>query len=168
MCAIVLQINLCLIHTTLGMHFAVTCQWMFLWEFLAFHYAVILPHGVLFQFLHQRRISSCQLAPRNISESHIDVLYHDVANSSIGQSYKLSKLGHYDHSGKNFESREHSYSDGIEIKHLSLTSDDYVEERLPAYTLDYQTYDNICYIHKTKFNNEVSKQLFVYVNCSRY
>lgn len=80
---------------------------------------------------------------------------HDVA-SSIQKSYKPLKFGYLDHARENLESKEHSYNDGIEIKHLGLTSDDYIEERLLSYSLDYPTYNNISSIDLTKLNNDVS------------
>lgn len=66
------------------------------------------------------------------------------------------KISYLDHAQETFVSREHSYNDGIEIKHLGLTCDDYIEERVPAYSLDNSAYNNISSIDLTKLNNYVS------------
>ncbi|XP_028029682.1 uncharacterized protein C6orf136 [Bombyx mandarina] len=70
-------------------------------------------------FLHQRRISSCQTASKCVLEKNVDSIYFSDTIGNI-DSPELSKK---------FENRY--INDGIEMKTLGITCDDYIEQKLP-------------------------------------
>lgn len=110
----------------------------------------------IFQFLHRRRISSCQLAPKCSTDSNIDYVYgHDEA--------VISRLTHQESTSiydKTKSSDESSYyGEDVEVKALGLTSDDYIERRMPPYTFDVP-YTNISDIDLTKYSNVSINQVF--------
>ncbi|XP_030035936.2 uncharacterized protein LOC115451701 isoform X1 [Manduca sexta] len=95
-------------------------------------------------FLHQRRISSCQLAPRYTSENNKDDVY--IPEMLVRQS----KQNYLDNIDFTTDTR---YYERIETHTLGLTSDDYIEQRLPQYTFGVPC-TNISDIDLTKYNNE--------------
>lgn len=118
-----------------------------------------------FQFLNRRRISSCRPAPKCTTESNIDDVYlHELAISNqlcqFTPQTKCSLIENLD-SIKDFNDR----SDGIGVRSLHLTSDDYVEQRMPQYTFNDISYTNIRDIDLSKYNNEVISRLNVYLFC---
>lgn len=91
----------------------------------------------IFQFLHRRRISSCQPAPRCMAESSIDDVYmHEVAlaNQYRVPSARDSKRGIIDNidagtdTNDNIDNYCNLISERLEIKSLCITSDDYIED----------------------------------------
>ncbi|XP_072935321.1 uncharacterized protein [Epargyreus clarus] len=88
-------------------------------------------------FLHRRRISSCQPVPRCVVENNIDDIYmHEVtlANQYRVPSARDSKRSIIDNidAGTDTNDNVDNYcnlnSEGIEIKSLGITSDDYIED----------------------------------------
>lgn len=107
------------------------------------------------EFLNQRRISSCQIAPKALSETNIDDIYlHEAlalaTDSRSRQSQKLASLSYFDDT---HDIKQKYYNDGLGIKHLGVTSDDYIEQRLPPYSFDIPN-TNISDIDLTKLNND--------------
>ncbi|KAG6462493.1 hypothetical protein O3G_MSEX013298 [Manduca sexta] len=96
-------------------------------------------------FLHQRRISSCQLAPRYTSENNKDDVY--IPEMLVRQS----KQNYLDNIDFTTDTRDY---ERIETHTLGLTSDDYIEQRLPQYTFGVPC-TNISDIDLTKYNNEM-------------
>lgn len=103
------------------------------------------------EFLHRRRISSCQLAPKCSTDSNIDYAYgHDEA--------VISRLTHQESTSiydktKSLDESSY-YGEDVEVKALGLTSDDYIERRMPPYTFDVP-YTNISDIDLTKYSNDI-------------
>ncbi|XP_075989538.1 uncharacterized protein LOC142985319 [Anticarsia gemmatalis] len=103
------------------------------------------------EFLNHRRISSCQLAPRCASESNIDDIHiHDTIQNHL-QYNKNNLYSNETHRRTNNDSHD-DY--GMELKSLRLTSDDYIERRMPPYSFDVP-YSNIGDIDLTKYSNDL-------------
>lgn len=114
----------------------------------------------MFQFLNQRRISSCQLAPRCATESSIDDTYINETINNLDQQLKVNTNITTDIS--DYKST-YGINYGIDGRAVRLTSDDYIEERLPPSTFD-MLYTNINDINLTNFNNDVSIQFDLFID----
>ncbi|XP_049886004.1 uncharacterized protein LOC126380556 [Pectinophora gossypiella] len=107
-------------------------------------------------FLNRRRISSCQPAPKCTTESSIDDIYlHEfaVSNSLQSQEPKRRPIESLDGLRTDSDNYRNYNGDGIGIRTLGLTSDDYIEPRTPPYAFSDITSNSIN-IDLTKFNNE--------------
>ncbi|CAH0600839.1 unnamed protein product [Chrysodeixis includens] len=105
-----------------------------------------------FEFLIHRRISSCQVAPRCPTESNIDDIevQEEAVTSRLSHDAKTTYMGtqRIDNDHRDY------YGNDVELKKLALTSDDYIESRMPPYTFDVP-YTNISDIDLTKYSNEI-------------
>nr|XP_049698792.1 uncharacterized protein LOC110374652 [Helicoverpa armigera] len=107
------------------------------------------------EFLNRRRISSCQLAPKCTTESNIDDVYihEEAVNGRLsGQS---NKSNYYVTNCRTVSNdNRYPYTDDVRVKTLGLTSDDYIERRMPPYAFDVP-YTSISDIDLTKYSNDI-------------
>ncbi|CAB3221577.1 unnamed protein product [Arctia plantaginis] len=105
------------------------------------------------EFLSRRRISSCQLATKCATESNIDDIYiHDTVQTYYQQFNKNDSLDN-DINCRIYTNESHDEY-GMELKALGLTSDDYIERRMPPYSFDIP-HTNISDIDLTKYSNDI-------------
>ncbi|XP_013185347.2 uncharacterized protein LOC106130942 [Amyelois transitella] len=101
-------------------------------------------------FLSQRRISSCQLLPKTSVDTNIDDIYlHEILNSPQAHEYqpKFHNVNHYD-------SDDNRLPGEIEMKALRLTSDDYIERRVPDHNFNDISFSNL--IDLAKYNEDLT------------
>lgn len=96
--------------------------------------------------LSQRRISSCQLLPKSSVDGNIDDIYlHEIAVKS-----NLEDVGNHSDSVISRLGGE------IELKALRLTSDDYIEPRVPQHRYDDISYTSFNNIDFAKYNEDLA------------
>ncbi|KAJ8734330.1 hypothetical protein PYW07_014881 [Mythimna separata] len=108
------------------------------------------------QFLEEflnRRISSCQPAPKCTTESNVDDIYIHEEAVNAHLSHQKPNFNYYKPTCKT-DSNENDYGDDVELKTLRLTSDDYIERRMPPFAFDVP-YSNISDIDLTKYSNDI-------------
>ncbi|XP_061717985.1 uncharacterized protein LOC133525660 [Cydia pomonella] len=102
-------------------------------------------------FLNRRRISSCPAPSRCAVDSNIDNLYlHELTTATSLRGYREERPD------RDVYNRFSCYKDGIAVRSLGLTSDDYVENTLPFDFND--THDSIRNIDLSKFEDIESLQ----------
>lgn len=121
-------------------------------------------HNITFipQFLN-RRISSCQLAPKCTTESNIDDIYihEEAVNGRLSQ--QKADFTYYKPTSRT-NRNDNDYGDDVKLKTLRITSDDYIERQMPPFAFDVP-YTNISDIDLTKFSSNVSMDFLVFSMC---
>ncbi|KAI5631897.1 hypothetical protein NE865_15369 [Phthorimaea operculella] len=104
-------------------------------------------------FLSRRRISSCQLAPKCTTENNIDLNEFAITNSILQKP--LERRHSFTDVDVLQKDRDNYYiGDGIGVKSLGITSDDYIEQPQPYSFNDDITCNSISNIDLTKYSSE--------------
>lgn len=118
---------------------------------------------ITFQCLPRRRISSYQLAPKSTVENNIDDLY--INELLMSNHRPRSAFG--DRLETEMKAAECYSQDNIQMKALGLTSDDYIEQRIPE-ALNRYPYTCMNSLDFSQYNNDVSTVCLSYKMWTKY